>query len=191
MPAYSTSGANAKTQPHERDSFPKKHPAPVSSLSSRPADPSHEVLASCPSESALMSAPEAFAEAKWVMTHLRPEPEALAQRREELLQELDARIAATKGSLQTLLTRLRAVLLSRRPGAAFQPRFAAEFAQALTHYKQCAEAGEPPAIIGQCFLYLREHVAGTGLSPLLAVVDTTHSLRKVSDTWRPWQQQRF
>jgi hypothetical protein len=110
-------------------------------------------------------------EVKIVMAHLEPEPEALAQERERLLAELDKQVAAAQGELRQLLEKMQAVLLSRRPGAAFQPRFAREFTEALSRYREAPSASnEPPAILRECFTYLREHVRGTGLGPLLAAV---------------------
>ena len=172
----------------ESNSFPKTTHLQAVPAVSQPVETSTPCL---PASSIHSGSEQMPVEVQWVMAHLRAEPETLAQKREALLEELDARIALTQGSLQLLLLRLREVLRSRRPGAAFQPRVASEFAQALAHYKLSAEAVEPPAVIGQCFLYLREHVKQTGLAPLLTVVDTTPSLKKVCDTWRPWHQQRL
>jgi hypothetical protein len=119
-----------------------------------------------------MSKPEELPdEVKIVLAHLKPEPEELAEERERLLAELDPLIASSQGLLQPLLERMRAVLVSRRPGATFQPHFAREFATALEAYRKDPSATPPPTLLIDCLHYLREHVLATGMGPLLAAVD--------------------
>jgi hypothetical protein len=111
-------------------------------------------------------------EVKIVLAHLEPEPEVLAEERQRLLAELDARILSSQGTLQQLLEKMRAVLLSRQPGTAFQPRFAAAFAEALDHYGKDPAAPKPlPNVLHECLAYLREHLQATGMAPLLAAVE--------------------
>ncbi len=111
-------------------------------------------------------------EVKLVLAHLEPEPEHLAQERERLLAALEERVASSQGTLRQLLEKMQVVLLARRPGAVFHPRYAREFSEALESYKSDPSGPRsPPDILRECFFYLREHVVATGLRPLLAAVD--------------------
>lgn len=85
-------------------------------------------------------------------------PEDVSQEREWLLAELETHALLSEGTLRLVLEKLRAVLVSRQPGAPFQPRLAEEFARALESYKQDPSAPPPPDILGECLNSLREHV---------------------------------
>lgn len=124
-----------------------------------------------------MSAPkdvssEVPAEVALVMSHLKPEPEALAEEREQLLADLETVMATTQGTLLQLLEQMRAVLLSTKPGVPFQPRFAREFTVILERYRKDPDAPKPPPeILIDCLIFMRELVEARGLGPLLAAVD--------------------
>ncbi|HEX5747757.1 MAG TPA: hypothetical protein VFZ09_16030 [Archangium sp.] len=110
-------------------------------------------------------------EVKAVLGHLKPEPEALRQRRERLLAELGKQLPSSKGSLQRLLNKLRATLLAMESQASFQATLAGDFHQVLQHYaKDPAAPNPPPALVLECMSYLRERVEAMGLGSLLEAV---------------------
>lgn len=116
--------------------------------------------------------PDVPDEVKLVLSRLKPEPAPLAEEREQLLAGLEAAMASAQGPLQQLLERMREVLLSTRPDAPFQPRFAREFNTALERYQKDPTAPKPPPeILLDCLIFLRELVQARGLGPLLQAVD--------------------
>ncbi len=111
-------------------------------------------------------------EVKLVLSALEPEPAHLAEEREQLLAGLEAAITSAQGSLQQLLEQLREVLVSTKPEAPFQPRFAREFNTALERYQKDGTVPKPPPeILLDCLIFLRELVQARGLGPLLQAVD--------------------
>ena len=61
-------------------------------------------------------------EVKAFLVHLKPEPEALCQKRKRLQAELGKQLPSAKGSLQRLLNKLRAALLAMETQAPFPRR---------------------------------------------------------------------
>jgi hypothetical protein len=112
-------------------------------------------------------------EVRAFLGHLKPEPEALRQKRERLLAELGRQLPSATGSLQRLLNKLRAALLAMEPQAPFQAVLAEDFSQVLQHYaKDPAAPKPPPPLVLECMGYLRERVEAMGLGPLLEAVQT-------------------
>lgn len=111
-------------------------------------------------------------EVKRVLAHLKPEPEAAAEVREQLLSGLDAHVQTSAEPLREVLECMRRVLQSTRPGAPFQPHFAREFTAALERYRKDPSASQPPPeVLLDCLIFLRELVQARGLGGLLEAVD--------------------
>ncbi|KFA94800.1 hypothetical protein [Archangium violaceum] len=110
-------------------------------------------------------------EVKAFLGHLKPEPEALCQKRKRLLAELGKQLPSARGSLQRLLNKLRAALLAMESQAPFQATLAEDFSQVLAHYaKDPAAPNPPPSIVLECMSYMRERVEAMGMGPLLEAV---------------------
>ena len=126
--------------------------------------------------------PDVPDEVKLVLSRLKPEPVPIAEEREQLLAGLEAARASAQGSLQQLLEQVREVLLSTKPDAPFQPRFAREFSAALARYETDPDAPKPPPeILFDCLSFLRELVQARGLGPLLEAVDEVSPERSKSE----------
>ncbi|WP_224241129.1 hypothetical protein [Hyalangium gracile] len=130
-------------------------------------------------------------EVKVVLAHLKHEPESFEEDRKLLLAELDSLAASAQGTLQPLVERMRVVIQSTRPGAAFEPHLAREFSAALESYlKDPTTPKLLPALIADCLMFLRDHIEATGMGPLLGAVEEV-SLSLATPEARARQQEEL
>jgi hypothetical protein len=108
---------------------------------------------------------------KALLGTLKPEPQALVDKRMRLLAELDTQCASAKGALQQVFNKLRVVLQAIHPQVPFQAGLAQDFARALEHYgKDPTAPKQPPALLTECIGYMQERVEAMGLGELLTAV---------------------
>ncbi len=117
--------------------------------------------------------PELPEEVKALLGTLKPEPQALLDKRKRLLADLEAQAGVATGALQQLLNKLREALQALQPQVPFQAVLSEDFARVLERYaKDPAAPKPPPALVMECMRYMQERVEAMGLGPLLEAVQT-------------------
>jgi hypothetical protein len=109
-------------------------------------------------------------EVKALLGKLKPEPQALQDKRKRLLAELEAQSASASGELRPVLNKLREVLQALQPQVPFQPRLSEDFTRVLESYAKGPSTPKPPALVMECMRYLQERVEAMGMGPALETV---------------------